>query len=129
MASYTPGAGISDDRKTFSIYSTVTAAFADYDFNAAGYAADDPLNDLTKGEVTFYASLDPNFEIFTDLMIAGIDTLADAIIMFRSTTNTGAYIVYNLPDTKGITIFCKAVLKKTGDAKHTTIYWQHDTNG
>ncbi len=129
MASYTPGAEVVDDRKTFSLYDTVTAAFVDFDFSSAGYAQDDPLDDLTKGEVRFYASFDPNFEIFADLMITGINTEADGIIMFRSTTNTGAYIAYNLPDSRGVTLFCKAILRKTDDVSHCTIYWQNDTNG
>jgi len=129
MASYTPGAAVADDRKAFSLYDTVSAAFADFDFDAAGYSPDDPLDDPTKGEVKLYASLDPNFEIFTDLTVGGVVTEANGLYMFMDTTPvTGAYFVYNLPNIKNITVFFKAILLKDDEVSRCTIYWQHDTN-
>lgn len=130
MAYYSPGDQVSDDRKTFAPYIIATHTSPDYDFNAAGYAANAALSNLAKGQVKFYLSTDVNFGSYVTVDIGGVPTVANGITMFRdAATNTGAYIVYNIPDTPNTTFYAKAVLRKTNEARHTTIYWNHTTLG
>lgn len=130
MATFSPGDQVSDDRKTFSIFDITAHASSDYDFNAAGYAANATLNVLANGEVKFYLSVDQAFGSYVTVSIAGVPTVANGLAMKRdAATNTGAYIVYNLPNTKNTTFYAKAVLRLTNELKHTTIYWTHNTTG
>lgn len=128
MPTFAPGDEVNEDRKTFSIWDTVTNTAILFDFNAAGYAANALLNDATKGEVKIYISTDPNFGSFATVNIAGTPTVANGLVMKReAATNTGAYFTYNLPNVKFATYFCKAILRKTNEASRTTIYWQNNT--
>lgn len=130
MANYSPGDQVTDDRKTFAPYTIATHTAPDYDFNAAGYAANASLNDLTKGEVRFYLSTDADFTTFVTVGIAGVPTSANGLYMKRDpATNTGAYIVYTIPTTPDTTYYAKAVMRKTNNALRTTIYWTNQSLG
>jgi hypothetical protein len=128
MATFHPGDEVNDDRKMFSCYDTLTNANVIYDFNAAGYGANAPLNILGQGEVKLYGSTDPNFGSYITVVIAGTPTVASGIVMNRdAATNTGAYLTYNLPNTPGTIFYFKAILRKTSEANRVTIYWSHNT--
>lgn len=128
MATFSLGDEVNDDRKTFTLWNTVTNLDTVYDFNAAGYAGGDPLSNLTKGEVKLYGSIDPNFGSFITIGIAGTPTVASGIVMARDVaTNTGAFLTYNIPDTPNATFYFKAILRKTSEASRRTIYWIHNT--
>lgn len=128
MSAFAPGDEVIDDRKTFSLWDTVTNTTVDFDFNAAGYAADDPLSDLAKGEVKIYGSTDLNFGSYITVDIAGVPTALSGVAMYRdASTNTGAYFTYNIPETPNTIFYFKAILRKTSEASRKTIYWQHNT--
>lgn len=128
MATYAPTGEVNDDRKIFPIWDTVTNTTINFDLNAAGYAANATLSDLTKAEVKIYGSIDPNFGSYITVKVANVDTVLSGVAMKRdAATNTGAYYVYNLPSTANAIYYFKAVLRKTSEAKRTTIYWTHNT--
>lgn len=128
MPTFSPGDEVNEDRKTFGIWDTVTNTIINYDFNAAGYAANAALSIVGQGEVKLYISTDPNFSSFVTVNIAGTPTVANGIVMKReAATNTGAYLTYNLPSTPFATYYCKAVLRKTNEASRMTLYWQNNT--
>ena len=129
MAIYLPSDEVNDDKIHFPLYTVSGGVTANYNFNTAGYAANDPLTDLTKGEVKIYISTDPNFGSYATVGIAGVPTVANGLTMKRSPSdNTGAYFVWNLPSTPNATYYIKAVLRKTNEANRVTTYWQHSTS-
>ncbi len=126
MATLTANAGdqIVKNDISFTIYDLTTNAPVPYDFAAAMYSEDDPLDDPAKGEVLVYASTSRRFDGYETLLIDGVETLIDGVPAFLMATNEfGGYFECNAPDTPGVTLFFKAVFTKDG-LDQQTVYWQ-----
>lgn len=115
-----------NDVKQFAV--TAVDVTTNYDFGAAGYAANATLNVLAQGQVQLFGSTTQDFAAYITVKIGGanvtLDGTGSAFMLRHATDVTKAYITYNIPSTAG-TYYFKAVFKKTNDLDQVTHTWAH----
>lgn len=125
MANYGPSDEV-NDVKQFAV--TVVDVTTNYDFGAAGYAANAALSILAQGQVQLFGSTSQDFSSYISVTIGGVavtlDGTGSAFMKRHATDVTKAYATYNMPATAAVYYF-KAVFKKTNGAGQITHTWSH----
>ena len=119
---------ITDYDKQFSIYDLTSGTNIIYDFGAAGYGANDLLDDDSQGQVQLFGV--DQYGATISVLIGGVSTPLDgtglAFLRLDPNDDTKAYITYNLPNVKNNVYYFQAVFIKDGIQLQTVI-WTNQT--
>lgn len=125
MSTFRPGDEVNDIIE-FPIFDVATETWNKFDFEDAGYAADEDLDDDALGQVTIYGSTAPDFSDDIEVQVGGSAVDLDGTVFAKRHPTNGrkAYFSYNLPETVG-TYYFKAVFEKEDEDDQKSIPWQH----